>query len=128
MCDTHFGVVDGDGELIREQTVAALEHKVANVAMYMLRHRAAANRIVHTHKRVDRHTQTNRCRSSQFALLRKPVLRGSSLFSQMDPKCRDGYFPALARAFDRFYDELYGLFFSGPIRIPAHLVAPAASK
>jgi hypothetical protein len=57
-----------------------------------------------------------------------PILRSSSLFSQMDPKCREGYFPALARAFDRFYDELYGLFFSGPIRIPLRLVAPATSK
>jgi hypothetical protein len=52
------------------------------------------------------------------------VLRSSSLFSQMDPACRDGYFPALARSFDQLYDELYELFFSGPIQIPANLVAP----
>lgn len=44
-----------------------------------------------------------------------PPLRESSLFptTANDPDQR-----LAARAFDRLYDELYGLFFTGPVRVP----------
>ena len=51
----------------------------------------------------------------------RPALRANTLFPKPNPETRH---LMAARAFDRLYDELYGIFFSGAVRVPLADDAP----